>query len=142
TLSARTETALEVIAADLARHLREHPELPISDVGYTLQAGREGMRQRRTVVCRSTEEAAAALEAAGSRAVTSGIQQPRARPVAFMFPGQGTQHPGMGRGLYDSEPTFRKTLDRCAEILRPRLGLDLRTLIYPAGGGEERAADL
>jgi acyl transferase domain-containing protein len=99
TLSARTETAVEATAAELARHLREHPELPLSDVAYTLQVGREGMRQRRTVVCRSPEEAVTALETAGSRAVATGVQEPRARPVAFMFPGQGTQHPGMGRGL-------------------------------------------
>ena len=44
----------------------------------------------------------------------------------------------MGRGLYESEPIFRAALDRCAEILRPRLNVDLGRLLYPARG---RAAD-
>lgn len=38
----------------------------------------------------------------------------------------------MGRELYDQEPVFRAAVDRCAENLRPHLGLDLRTLIHPA----------
>ena len=38
----------------------------------------------------------------------------------------------MGKGLYETEPLFRETVDRCAEILRPYLGMDLREALYPA----------
>ena len=31
--------------------------------------------------------------------------------VAYVFPGQGTQHVGMGKDLYDESPTARKLLD-------------------------------
>jgi amino acid adenylation domain-containing protein len=51
--------------------------------------------------------------------------------VAFMFPGQGAQQANMGRELYEGEPVFRNEVDTCAEILRPHLGLDLRTVLYP-----------
>ena len=37
----------------------------------------------------------------------------------------------MGRGLYESEPEFRAEVDRCAEILKPHLGFDIRDVIYP-----------
>ena len=57
-----------------------------------------------------------------------------ARPVAFLFSGQGSQHPGMGAGLYETFSAFRGAVDRCAELLEPRLGLDLRKLIFAKGG--------
>ncbi len=53
--------------------------------------------------------------------------------VVFLFPGVGDQYPGMARGLYESEPVFRAEVDRCAEILRPHLGVDVRDALYPAG---------
>ena len=43
----------------------------------------------------------------------------------------------MAQGLYQSEPLFRETVDRCADLLRPHLGTDLRSLLYPAEGVTE-----
>src|SRR5207247_317109 len=44
--------------------------------------------------------------------------------------GQGSQHAGMGRGLYEHEPAFRSWADRCCDLLVPRLGVDLRERLY------------
>lgn len=52
------------------------------------------------------------------------------RPVALMFPGLGDHYANMGRELYANEPTFRAQVDLCAEILRPEIGLDIRTVIF------------
>ncbi|MGK5632914.1 acyltransferase domain-containing protein, partial [Streptomyces sp. URMC 123] len=62
------------------------------------------------------------------------------RPVVFLLPGAGSQHPGMGRGLYETEPVYRREIDRCADLLRGVLDRDLRDLLYgtdapPAGDG-------
>ncbi len=132
-LSARTPAALEEATGRLAEHLARHPGNSLADACYTLQIGRRPFPCRRALVCSAPEEAAAALrERDPQRLVTRRAAE--RRPVAFLFPGQGAQHPGMGRGLYESEPAFRRALDECAERVAPRLGCDLRTLLYPAAG--------
>ena len=58
-----------------------------------------------------------------------------------MFPGQGAQYPNMGRELYESESVFRDAVNRCADILQPILGEDLRDLLYPADEADAAAAN-
>ena len=140
-LSARTGSALEAATANLSRHLREHTELNLADAAYTLQVGRRPFGHRRAVVCTDASDAAAALESRDPRRVVTGLQEPKERPLAFMFPGQGAQYVGMGRGLYEAEAAFRAQVDACAEYLRPHLGLDLREVIYPSGADEAAAAE-
>ncbi len=134
-LSARTPTALEEATARLAGHLAE--PIDLADVAYTLQVGRRPFEHRRAVVAADAADAAAALGEPRRRQTRRAGEPPE---VAFLFPGQGTQGVNMGRGLYDTEPAFRREIDRAAEVLLPHLGLDLRAVLYPAPGGEEAAA--
>ncbi|HVX65868.1 MAG TPA: type I polyketide synthase, partial [Bryobacteraceae bacterium] len=138
-LSAKTPTALEAAGPRLAERLREEPGIELADAAFTCQLGRRAFRYRRAVVCRSTEEAAAMLEAKGTAAIDSGDGS--AREAVFLFSGQGSQYVRMGLGLYGEEPVFRKELDRCAELLAPHLGLDLRSVLYPADEAVESAAE-
>lgn len=127
-LSANTATALDAVRADLAAHLRRHPDLPLADAAFTLQVGRRTGKHRGFLVCRDIADAAEGLEAGR---LQTGFQELRGRAAVFLFPGQGAQYPGMGRELYDDEPAFRENVDRCCEILRPLLGLDLRRTLFP-----------
>jgi malonyl CoA-acyl carrier protein transacylase/acyl carrier protein len=122
-VSARTPSALDAAAADLHGFLTERPETDLADVAWTLQTGRRAFRHRRAVLCKDAAGAVAALAAPGGERAEEG------RSVVFLFPGQGTQHPGMGLGLMRSEPVFREEIDRAAEILHPWLGVDLRDLL-------------
>jgi acyl transferase domain-containing protein/thioesterase domain-containing protein len=136
-LSARTPEALATRAADLASYLRENPEADLADTMHTLRVGRRSLAVRRAAVVRHRAEAVRALETPGEETV-QGTAPDRPPAVAFLLPGQGTQHPGMAAELYRGEPAFRAALDECAGLLTPHLGLDVRSLIWPAR--EEGAA--
>jgi acyl transferase domain-containing protein/acyl carrier protein len=130
-LSARSATALDAVASNLAAHIESHPDIELGDVAHTLQIGRKRFDHRRAVLCHDTIDAVAALRKGGAKSA-SGTDTSGNPTVAFMFSGQGSQYAGMGRDLYDVEPTFREELDRCAEGLKQHLGSDIRDLILNA----------
>lgn len=140
-LSARNEGALDRAGERLAKHLEADPATPIHDVAYTLQTGRVAMDHRRAVVCADASSGAAALSSADRRRVRSGIAS-GPRPVAFLFPGQGSQHFGMGASLAATMPRFAEELDRCAGMLSSHLGLDLRDALFGTADSEVAARAL
>jgi acyl transferase domain-containing protein len=137
-VSARSEAALEQATDRLAEALTkdEGSNLSnLSDTAWTLQAGRRRFAHRRVLVCRNGDaaEASRALRERDPQRLLGGFDEARDRPVAFLFPGLGDHYPGMAAGLYRDEPVFRRELDRCADLLAPLLGTDLRTLLFPDG---------
>ena len=139
-LSARSGSALDRASANLADHLAGHPDLPLADVAFTLQVGRKAFAHRRALVSRSHEQAVAALRSPEGRGPLAPPMAGRPPAVAFMFPGQGAQYAGMGRSLYEEEPVFRAAVDRCAVVLKPILGQDLRDVLYRPDGNLDKAA--
>jgi acyl transferase domain-containing protein len=102
--SARSAEALEQAAGRLATHLEANPGINLADAAFTLQRGRALFGHRRAVVCRDVPEAVAMLTGARSQEFAQTADDTVDREVVFAFPGQGSQYPGMGRGLYTSEP--------------------------------------
>ncbi len=137
-VSARTDQARGAYARRLADLLRTGRELRLADVGYTFQSGRKAFKHKSFVVCRDVDEAVRRLDAA---AASKPDERAGGRPgdVVFLFTGQGSQHAGMGRDLYLEEPVFREAVDRCATLLQPSLGFDLRRVLYPEGPGADGA---
>ena len=129
-LSARTETALEKATANLADYLEGQPDVALSDAAWTLQVGRQAFAHRRAVVAQDTPRAVEALRRPRQAPVLTGAHRGGARPVAFLFSGQGSQHAGMGAALYDSEPEYRDSMDHCATLLQSHLGLDIREILF------------
>ncbi len=137
--SARSMKSLDAGSETLAAHFKAQPQTNLADAAYTLQVGRQAMQLRRVVVADSTADAAAALVDAQRVITETAADTPRS--VAFMFAGGGAQHPNMGRGLYDSEPMYRRAVDECLSILESRLKLDLKPLLFPATGQEDAASE-
>jgi acyl transferase domain-containing protein/NAD(P)-dependent dehydrogenase (short-subunit alcohol dehydrogenase family) len=130
-LSAKTETALATAAENLRECLAADPSISLDDAAFTLQIGRRAMPHRRFVVAADRAGAIAALAAKPARFSTAHVVDGAQRPVVLLLPGVGDHYVGMGRELYAAFPTFRREVDRCAEILRPLLGLDIREILYP-----------
>lgn len=134
-VSARSAAALSAAARGIGASL-SGPEAPaLAEAAFTTQTGRCAFAQRRFVVASDPQEAASALD----RTAPGTVHEGGARRVAMMFTGQGSQRPGMGQALYDSEPVYRGALDHCAEILAPTLGGDIRDIVFRSGS-EELAA--
>lgn len=141
-LSARSEEALDTQTANLAEFLKKNEAQNLGDIAYTLQQGRRAFRYRRSIVAQSQEDLRQALISPRSSRIRSGIARGDAPQVVFLFPGQGSQYVNMGLGLYRSMPVFRQAINACSELLEAHLKLDLRTLLYPASGDEEKSEDL
>jgi acyl transferase domain-containing protein/acyl carrier protein len=137
-VSARTEAAVEQVAQRLAAHLRAHGDLGLAEVAYTTQLGRQAMRYRRAVVCRTATEAARELELVHP---ASAVDESTTRPLVFMFTGQGAQYVRMGEGLYRTQPVFREEIDRCSALLQPALGYDLCSILYPETSDDAEATN-
>ena len=142
-LSARSEEALRESRSNLAADLSSSEDLRLADVAHTLSR-RRPEKTRMAAVVEDIEHAAAVLRAADHDNVIVG--EPggtgagsAAERVVFLFPGQGAQHAGMARGLYETESVFAEYFDRCAAGFNAELGIDLRAEIFEGDGrGLER----
>ncbi|AFZ23803.1 polyketide synthase family protein [Cylindrospermum stagnale PCC 7417] len=140
-LSAKTDSALEKLTQNLAQHLKQNPDLNLADVAYTLQVGRGVFNYRRMVVCQNIQEVITALETTDNQQVLTHFQEPTQRSITFMFPGQGAQYVEMAQELYQTVSKFREEVDHCCLLLKPYLGLDLSTVIYPKESEKQAAAE-
>ena len=144
TLSAADPIALSALAQRYERYLDHHPDTRPRDLCRTAATRRSHLEYRLWATGDDVESLRDALARSGEAGSPSGVAgRGRARTgaeqrVAFLFTGQGAQYAGMGAVLYRTQPRFRRTIDRCAEILTPHLGLPLHELLYPRDGNDVR----
>ena len=132
-LSAKTPRALDQVSKQYAGFLRANPQVSLGDFASTLCSGREHFPARRALIAKSAGELSEKLQADFDPRTPS--RPPR---IAFVYTGQGSQYAGMGRELYDTQPVFRQTLDRCSEILRPLAGDSLLAVLFAPPGQSSR----
>ncbi|XXX76158.1 SDR family NAD(P)-dependent oxidoreductase [Sorangium sp. So ce134] len=101
----------------------------LHDVAYTASARRSHHEHRLGVVGASSDELAVALDAFARGEAPAGLshgEAPATAPkVVFVFPGQGSQWPGMGRALLAEEPAFRAAIEACDEAIRREAGFSV-----------------
>jgi acyl transferase domain-containing protein/NADPH:quinone reductase-like Zn-dependent oxidoreductase/acyl carrier protein len=118
-LSARTEEALARGASRLRDHLADH-EIADLDLAFSL-VPRSRLPHRAALIGGDRDGSLAALaEGRPASGLITGSARPGGR-TAFMFTGQGSQWPGMGRDLYESFPVFAEAFEACCAELPPGL---------------------
>ncbi|WP_369828108.1 nocobactin polyketide synthase NbtC [Mycobacterium sp. 852002-51163_SCH5372311] len=123
-LSADTTELLHGEVAALLSYATEHPAVEPQAIADMLFRTRLTRRHRALAMVTGRDEMLGAL-----RAVLDGLEHPTVVHtdaaamecrLAYVFPGQGAQRPGMGRLFYASIPAFRTEVDRCAAAFANR----------------------
>ncbi|MFF9757100.1 type I polyketide synthase, partial [Streptomyces sp. NPDC014344] len=136
-VSGQSEEALRAQAGRWASWLSGREGVSLSDVAVTAGRHRSQLASRASVVASDVaglvEGLSALAEGRSLDSVVSGTAERRGK-VVFVFPGQGSQWSGMGRGLLESCPVFTEAVERCDVALRPLTGWSVREVLAGVEG--------
>ncbi|MFD9372621.1 type I polyketide synthase [Streptomyces sp. NPDC060020] len=141
-LSAGSPELLERHIDEVLDMVEQAAPVPIAALAHTLGA-REPLKTRLAIVADDTEEFTRRLRHArgqlaegargdlGDGAYAADAPLPEAeRRIAFLFPGQGSQRPGMMQDLYERFTGFRTDVNVLSAVARRDAGFDLADLLY------------
>ncbi len=134
-LSANDEPALREQATRLRDQLEAHPQLEPADVGWSLVAGRAQLGRRAVAVGADRAALLGGLAAIATGEPAPGVARGDAAAqnmVAFVFPGQGSQWPGMALELAAASPLFAQSLRWCEAALSPHIDWQLDDVLRAA----------
>jgi acyl transferase domain-containing protein/acyl carrier protein len=142
-VSGKSAEGLAGQAARLAGWASERTGLDTAQAGRALARGRAQLEHRAVVLGSDAGELVAGLGAVAegrpaANVVTGTVAVPAGR-IAFVFSGQGSQWPGMGRELYQAVPAFAASLDEIVQQLDRHLDQPLLEVMF-AGPDDPAAA--
>ncbi|MCX2731061.1 SDR family NAD(P)-dependent oxidoreductase [Saccharopolyspora sp. NFXS83] len=120
-LTGVTGPAVRGQAAALIGRMRTEPGWHPAEVGRSL-AARTSFENRAVVIGTTRDELLSAAAGVGGQeaaiGVVEGVADVDGRTV-FVFPGQGSQWPGMGARLLDESPVFAERIAECERAFAP-----------------------
>ncbi|MEI8402044.1 MAG: type I polyketide synthase, partial [Alcaligenaceae bacterium] len=135
-ISARSPKALSEQVRRFVRQLKQTPVEELTAFCLAASVHRTQFENRLSIVASSKEELLEKLNVfltqplqtlALNKKLNLNGQAPK---VAWLFTGQGSQYPGMGKELFDTETVFRDALQQCATYLDPILEQSLLKLLF------------
>ncbi len=124
--SAKSETALESYEVELLNFLENNQEIDIDSLAYTLQIGRKQFDFAKYLVVRNQDDL---IESLKNKKAKESIVKVKNNFV-FMFSGQGSQYPNMGKSLYDFFSVFKEFMDEGLDLLQQFNGTDYKSILF------------
>ncbi|MGO4461370.1 beta-ketoacyl synthase N-terminal-like domain-containing protein, partial [Streptomyces sp. M-16] len=139
-LSGRGEPALRAQAARLGAYAAGHTGTP-ADLAHALAATRTAHEDRAVVLAEDLAGLTAGLDALATGTGSPHLVRGRAASgrTAFLFSGQGSQRPGMGRELHAAHPVFAAAFDEVCAAVDAHLPRPLREVAFAAPGTDGAA---
>ncbi|QKW09724.1 SDR family NAD(P)-dependent oxidoreductase [Streptomyces sp. NA04227] len=131
------EAGLRAQARRVAEFLQSDAQAPDVDLAYSLVSSRAALRDRAVVVAADRASAGERLAALadGDQGPHTALGSATARDrVTFVFPGQGSQWPGMAAELMRTSRVFRESIEACAESLSPHVDWSLTKVLRGESG--------
>lgn len=131
-------------AAAVLTYVADHPGVAPHQIADMLFRTRIARKHRALAMVTDRDGLISAL-----RAIIAGSEHPSVvrtqcaaapRRLAYVFPGQGGQRPGMGRLFYQTVPAFRAEVNRCAEAFQAQLGTSPLNYLLDEGLSVDDAA--
>jgi len=134
-LSAHNKISFDTYCKDLKKLLQTQPDISLSQLAHTSRIARKPMKYKGVFPFKDYTDLLASIEKSSPvKQITSETKE-----LVFMFPGQGNQFINMGLELYQNIPDFKECVDYCANLLKPIIGIDIRTVIFPSDGDYEKS---
>ena len=130
-LSARTAGALTRSAQRLKEALADDG-IDLYTLAGNLSRRRTHFATRTAFAVRNRKELLASLDTFVDDPPKAATVDDGERRIAMVFAGQGTQWAGCGRGLYDTDPVFRRVIDAVEDHWREHSGTSLRDACFNA----------
>lgn len=147
TLSAKSSKSLKRLAASYCEHIRSanleaSGDRHLGDFCHAAAVSRTHHDRRATVRVQNREQLIADLSKIAEGQSGPNIHKGRVQFLGrgrygFLFTGQGSQLAGMGRELYEAEPVFRETADRCEAVFQAERGQSLLEVMFDQDAGSK-----
>lgn len=115
---------------DLFLKLLQDKNASFQDFVYSANSFKTDFKFRKYAIAKSKDEIIAELQ---KMSFDESDEKKSAQiKTAFLFTGQGSQYPQMGKELYVSQLEFKNSFDECAKLFQKSLSIDLIDLVYGA----------
>ncbi|KAK5659041.1 hypothetical protein OQA88_1128 [Cercophora sp. LCS_1] len=129
-LSGQTDAALEQQVGNFRIWVEQRGDrYHLGDIAYSLATTRTHFKRRLVLLAKSHASLAEGLRSVGGARSCPGSNTSEPQ-LGALFTGQGSQVPGMGRGLYHAFPAFRRALDDIAKQFESLLETDLVSVMH------------